>query len=288
MGHELRTAVVTGASAGIGKATAVALARMGWHVIGVGRDPARSAAAEAEIRAAAAPLASVGFVRADFTLMSDVRRAADEIKAMTSRIDVLINNAGGVRDSLVVTREGHEATFAANHLAAFLLTRELMPVLKETARTGLPGTVRVIAVSSSGHAVCPGMNWVDLNLRDHFTTAGAYCQAKLANILFTRELTRRAAADGIIAQCMHPGVIDSNFIAHADEVMRSYMRTQDAKPPEHAARTLVFLATSPEAGHDGGRYFHDGTEVPPAPQALDDDAARRLWEESEKLLALGG
>jgi NAD(P)-dependent dehydrogenase (short-subunit alcohol dehydrogenase family) len=284
-GPELRTAVVTGASAGIGKATAVALARMGWQVIGVGRDPARSAAAEAEIRAAAAPGAKVGFVRADFTLMSDVRRAAREIEAMTSRIDALINNAGGVRDRLVVTPEGHEATFAANHLAPFLLTRELMPLLKATAQITPPGTVRVIAVSSSGHEYCPGMQWEDLNMLGHFSTGGAYCQAKLANVLFTRELTRRGSADGIIAQCMHPGVIDSNFIAHADEVMRSYMQTQAARPPEHAARTLVFLATSPEAGRDGGRYFHDCKEVPPAPQALDDEAARRLWEESEKLLA---
>jgi NAD(P)-dependent dehydrogenase (short-subunit alcohol dehydrogenase family) len=254
-------------------------------VIGVGRDPARSAAAEAEIRAAAAPGARVDFVRADFTLMSEVRRAARAIRDTTSRIDALINNAGGVRDSLVVTPEGNEATFAANHLAPFLLTRELMPVLKATAQSNPPGTVRVIAVSSSGHAYCPGMNWDDLNLLDHFTTGGAYCQAKLANLLFTRELTRRAAADGIIAHCMHPGVIDSNFIAHADEVMRSYMQTQERKPPEHAAETLVFLATSPEAGRDGGRYFHEGRDIPPAPQALDAEAARRLWQESEKLLA---
>ena len=84
---------------------------------------------------------------------------------------------------------------------------------------------------------------------------------------------------------MHPGVVDSNFMAHADELMRAYMRTQDPKPPEHAARTLVFLATSPEAGRDGGRYFHDGEEAAPAPQALDDAAARRLWEASEVLLA---
>ena len=282
---QLHTAVVTGASAGIGKATAVALARMGWRVIGVGRDPERSAAAEAEIRAAAASRARVDFVRADFTLMSEVLRAAREIATLTSSIEALIHNAGGVRDRLVVTAEGTEATFAANHLAPFLLTRELLPVLRATARSRPPGTVRVIAVSSSGHAFCPGMNWDDLNLLQDFSTAAAYCQAKLANLLFTRELARRAAADGIIAQCMHPGVVDSNFMAHADEVMRRYMRTQEPVPPEHPARTLVFLATSPEAGRDGGRYFHDGQEVAPAPQALDAAAARRLWEASEALLA---
>jgi NAD(P)-dependent dehydrogenase (short-subunit alcohol dehydrogenase family) len=281
----MSTAVVTGASAGIGKAAAIALAGMGWNVVGVGRDPARSAAAEAELRAAAAPGARVDFVRADFMSMADVRRAAREIAALAPRIHVLINNAGGVRDRLVVTPDGLEATFAANHLAPFLLTRELMPVLQATARAHPPGTVRVIAVSSTGHEYCPGMNWDDLNLFDRFTTGGAYCQAKLANVLFTRELARRAAPDGIVAQCMHPGVVDSNFVSHADEVMRSYMKTQNGVPPENPARTLVFLATSPEGGRDAGRYFYDGKEVAPAPQALDAEAARRLWEESEKLLA---
>jgi NAD(P)-dependent dehydrogenase (short-subunit alcohol dehydrogenase family) len=280
-----RTAVVTGASAGIGRAAAVALAGLGWRVIGVGRDPVRSAAAEAEIRAAAAPSARVSFVRADFDRMSEVARAAREIAALAPSIDVLINNAGGVRDRLVVTADGTEATFAANHLAPFLLTRELLPVLRATARSRPPGTVRVIAVSSSGHAFCAGMNWDDLNLLGSFSTAAAYCQAKLANILYTRELQCRAAADGIVAQCMHPGVVDSNFMSHADDVMRNYMKTQQAQSPEQAARTLVFLATSPEAGRDGGRYFHDGAEVAPAPQALDRAAARRLWEETEKLLA---
>jgi NAD(P)-dependent dehydrogenase (short-subunit alcohol dehydrogenase family) len=217
--------------------------------------------------------------------MSEVARAAREIAALAPSIDVLINNAGGVRDRLVVTADGTEATFAANHLAPFLLTRELLPVLRATARSRPPGTVRVIAVSSSGHAFCAGMNWDDLNLLGSFSTAAAYCQAKLANILYTREFHSRAAADGIVAQCMHPGVVDSNFMSHADEVMRNYMKTQQAQSPEHAAHTLVFLATSPEAGRDGGRYFHDGAEVAPAPQALDRAAARRLWEETEKLLA---
>jgi NAD(P)-dependent dehydrogenase (short-subunit alcohol dehydrogenase family) len=285
-GVEVRTAVVTGASAGIGKATAVALARLGWHVIGHGRDPERSAAAEAEISASAAPGARVDFVRADFTRMSEVRRAAREIEALTPRIDAPIHNAGGVRDRLVVTEDGTEATFAANHLAPFLLTRELMPVLKATAKVRPPGTVRVIAVSSTGHEYCRGMNWDDLNGFDSFSTGGAYCQAKLANILFTRELARRAAPDGIVAQCMHPGVVDSNFVSHADEVMRRHiLESPKGLPPEHPAETLVFLATSPEAGRDGGRYFHDCKEARPAPQALDDAAARRLWEESEKLLA---
>lgn len=277
--------VVTGASAGIGKATTIALAAKGWHVIGVGRDPERSALAEAEISAAAAADGRVDFLRGDFTLMSEVKRVADEIKSRTNRLDVLINNAGGVRDRLHLTTEGVEATFAANHLAPFLLTRELMPLLKAAAAASPTGAARVLAVSSSGHAFCPGMHWDDLNLIDNFTTGGAYCQAKLANILFTRALNARMEPEGIVAQSMHPGVVASNFASHADRDMKNYLQSLEGNPPEHAARTLVWMATAAEAGARGGRYFHELAEVVPAPQALDGAAAERLWEESEKLLA---
>ena len=278
-------AVVTGASAGIGKSTARMLAETGWHVICVGRDAGRSAAAEQEIRESAAAGAKVEFLRGDFTEMKDVKRVAAEIMQRTKRIDVLINNAGGVRDKLYVTSENLEATFAANHLAPFLLTRELMPLLQATAAASKPGDVRVIAVSSSGHEACQGMNWDDLNMFSNFTTGGAYCQAKLANILFTRELARRVAADGIVAQSMHPGRIKSNFASHGDEAMQNYMGTLAMTPPDEPARTLVWLATATETGRDAGRYFHDMQEVAAAPQALDDDAARRLWVESENILA---
>lgn len=279
-------AVVTGASAGIGLATARMLAGAGWRVIGVGRDLARCTAAEAQIRAAAVPGAAVDFVRADFTEMAEVRRVAREIAALTPKITVLVNNAGGIRNGLYRTSEGLEATFAANHLAPFLLTRELLPALEATAAESAAGTVRVIAVSSLGHAGCPGMNWDDLNLlRGGFTPSGAYCQAKLANLLFTRELDRRIAPRGLVAQAMHPGMVDSNFLSHANEALRRHREvTEGYVSPDVPAKTLVWLATAPEAGQGGGRYFHDGAEVQPAPQALDDAAAARLWAESEAIL----
>lgn len=283
-------AVVTGASSGIGKATAAALAQMDWQVIGIGRDPDRCAAAEAAIKASATGNGQIAFIRADFDLMSDVVRAANDIKALTRRIDVLINNAGGVRDKLVITAEGNEATFASNHLAPFLLTRELLPVLRATA-ANQSGTVRVIGVSSSGHRMAQGFNWDDMQMLsnpEQFSAGYAYCLAKLANILFTRELAHRIAADGIIAQVMHPGVVASNFSSHGDAELQAHMSSRDCDDPEVPAKTLVWLATAPEAGVDGGRYFYDLKEEEAAPQALDEEAARRLWKESEALLAKMG
>ncbi len=285
MKEQQRVAVISGASAGVGMAAAKALAALGWRVIGIGRDPGRCTAAEVEIRAAAAPGAAVHFIRADLALMGEVMRVAAEVAAATPRLDVLINNAGGVRDALVMTAEGNDATFAANHLAPFLLTRELMPLLRATAARSPKGSVRVIGVSSTGHEMSAGFDWDDLQMLRRFTATGAYCQAKLANILFTRELARRAASDGIVAQVMHPGVVASNFASHGDASLQAYMKTLDAVSPAQAARTTVWLATAPEAGEGSGRYFYNCEALSPSTAALDDAAAARLWSESELLLA---
>jgi NAD(P)-dependent dehydrogenase (short-subunit alcohol dehydrogenase family) len=279
-----RVALVTGASSGIGKSTAIRLVALGWQVIGVGRDPQRSAAAEAEI-AAVAPDSGFTMLRADFTLMAEVKRVANEVGNRTGRIDVLINNAGGVRDRQIITADGTEATFAANYLAPFLLTRELMPLLKASAAAEPAGTTRVIAVSSTAHRMIDALDFNDLQSLGGFQPAFAYGRAKLANILFTRELARRAEPTGIIAQVMHPGRVDSNFASHGDEGMRAYMASADTVPPDEPAETLTWLATEPEGGHPGGRYFYRKAEETPAAAAQDDAAAGRLWAESEELLA---
>ena len=279
-----RVAVVTGASSGIGKATAKEFARLGWRVIGVGRNPERSAAAQAEI-AAVASGGRVDFLRGDFELMADVAKVADGIAALTDRVDVLVNNAGNMRDRIAITPEGNEITFASNHLAGFLLTKRLLPQLREAARNAPAGSVRVLAVSSSGHEVSPPIDWNNLQMAEGYHAGQAYCFAKLANILTTRELNRRLAGEGIVAQAMHPGVIDSNFVSHTSKETQAYMATLDAHPPEHAAQTLIWMATAPETGVDGGRYFHDRQEVPTSQAALDDAAAARLWDESEAILA---
>lgn len=280
-----RVAVVTGASSGIGRATARMLVELGWRVIGVGRDPRRCADAVAEITAVSGDHDAFTMLRGDFTLMRQVKRVADEIGTRTPRVDVLINNAGGVRDRRLVTAEGTEATFAANHLAPFLLTRELLPLLTSTAANLPSGSVRAIAVSSSAHRVSSGLDWTDLQSLGAFQPAAAYGQAKLANILFTRELARRVAPEKVVAQAMHPGVVASNFAAHGDAAMRAYMATADSVAPNEPADTLIWLATAAEPGRGGGRYFHQRSEETPAEVALDDDAAARLWTESELLLA---
>lgn len=282
-----RVAVVTGASSGIGLETAKALVRMGWHVIGQGRDAERSAKAEAEIRGAAANGGKVDFLRANLSLMSETKRLADEIKARTGRIDVLINNAGGVRDKRYVTSEGTEETFSANHFAPFLLTRELMPLIESTAAKTGPGATRIIAVSSLAYLQpTGGLNWDDLqHLEGDFPASAVYCEAKLANQLFNVELDRRLRDKGIVSQALVPGVVHTNFASHGDQNMQSYLAASQGLTPAEVAKTLVWMATAPETGAPGGRMFYDMQEQPVEPHGKDPAAAARLWTETEKILA---
>jgi NAD(P)-dependent dehydrogenase (short-subunit alcohol dehydrogenase family) len=285
MSEPQRTAVITGASSGIGKEAAKALAAKGWRVIALGRSRERAAAAEAEIRAAAAPGAKVEMIVGDLSSMADTARMADEIAALTGQVHVLLNNAGGVVAEFTLTAEGNEATFAGNHLGPFLLTDRLMPQLRAAAAARPPGTVRIINVSSTGHASCPGIDWDDLQQTRDWRSGQSYCLAKLCNILFTRELARRVAAEGVVANAMHPGVVASNFASHCEPGMKAYMESLDAAPPEVAADTLVWLATDPQAGAVTGGYFHERQPAPVAPPGLDDATATRLWVESEALVA---
>jgi NAD(P)-dependent dehydrogenase (short-subunit alcohol dehydrogenase family) len=287
---QAKVAVVTGASSGIGREAAKALAAAGWRVIGLGRDPQRGAAALAEIRAAASAGQAVDMILADLSLMADAARAAREVAAATDHVDVLINNAGGTPSERVVTAEGNEATFASNHLGPFLLTNRLLPLLRAAAAGQPPGAVRVLNVSSSGHFVSPGLDWSNLQLLDEFKTATAYCNAKLANILFTRALARRLAADGVVSHAMHPGIVATNFASHGDKAMQDYFATKMdvAVTPQEAADTLVWLATAIEPGRSTAGYFHQRAPADLSPLAQDDEAAERLWTESEALVARAG
>jgi NAD(P)-dependent dehydrogenase (short-subunit alcohol dehydrogenase family) len=276
-------AVITGASSGIGKATASALLQQGWHVIAHGRDPARTEAAAEELRASAAPQARLDMVRGDLALLSDTARLADEIAGLTPRVHVLLNNAGGTRADLFITPEGNEATFAGNHLGHFLLTDRLLPLLRKAAAESAP-----VNTSSAGHLASPLIDWDNLQYTRDWQSGRVYCLVKLYNVLFANELARRLAADGIVANSIHPGTIGSNFANHCEPGMKAYMESQDLRSPEEGADTLIWLATACEAGKKTGLYFHKREVSPVSEQAADADAARRLWDESEALLAKAG
>ena len=286
-----RVVVVTGASSGIGKAAAKALAAQGWRVIGLGRDADRCEAAEAELRRSAAPGTPVEMLRVDLSLLADTARVAREVMARTDRIDVLLNNAGGVGSAMAMTPEGNEATFASNHLGPFLLTNRLLPLLRATAANSAPGAVRIIATSSIGHHNCPGIDWDDLQRTRNFSAGGAYTNAKLANVLMTRSLAKRVADAGIVAHAMEPGVVlDSNFVSHADSGMQRYMATLHdvAVSSDEAAKTLVWLATANEPGQSTAGYYYRCAPARTSAASQDDAVAERLWLESEALVARGG
>jgi len=279
-----RVAVITGASAGMGLVAAKALAAQGWRVIALGRDTQRCAAGEAEIRAAA-PGADVSMIRADLALMSEAVRAAKEIAAQTDRIDVLINNAGGAAKEKAVTAEGNEETFASNHLGHFILTHRLLPLLQAAAANSPAGSTRILNMSSSAHEVSPGLDFDDLQMMANFIPIKAYCNAKLANIYFTRVLAQRLAGSGIVVHAMHPGAVNTNFVDRADAGTQAYLRTITLLSPEEGADTLVWLVTAPEAGENSGRYWCQRKAVSASAVANDLAAAERLWRESEKLAA---
>lgn len=265
--------VITGASAGVGRAAARQWLELGWRVIGTGRDPGRCAAA-----AEALGCNRFTMLCADLSRMDEVARVAGEIAALAPRIDVLCNNAGGVVAERRVTPDGLEETFASNHLAPMLLTLLLMPNLAPHAR--------VIATSSDGHTHVPGLQWDDLGLAESWASGRSYCQAKLGNVLFTRELARRYGGR-IIAHALHPGNVDSNFASHCEPGMKAYMESIRPRSitPEQAATALVWLGTSESAGRINGRYFEELREASPSAAAKDAAAAARLWGLSEELLA---
>lgn len=288
MNERRRVAVITGASSGIGKAAAGQLAAEGWHVIVHGRDTVRLEQAIAEICARASSEARVDAVQADLSLLSETASMAEAIHGLTERVDLLIANAGGVRDRQVVTAEGNEATFAGNHLGHFLLTKRLLPLIRRAAQDQAPGNVRIVNVSSRGHMACQAIDWDDLQGLGQWTSIVSYGVAKIANILFAKSLATRLASEGIVAHAMHPGVVASNFASHGTPELQAHMAAADTISPEAAANALVWLSTDPVPAETTGLYWADRAATPPSPLAEDPEVAERLWTESEKLLAKAG
>jgi NAD(P)-dependent dehydrogenase (short-subunit alcohol dehydrogenase family) len=273
-----RVCLLTGATQGIGRAAAVALAPMGMELVLVARDRGRLEALAAELRSGN-PGAKVGVLSGDLSRMSEVRRLAAEFRATHDRLHVLLNNAGALFARREVTPEGVERTLALNHLAYFVLTEELLPLLKASA------PARIVNVSSDAH------RWRHVDFDDLMVTRAryrpflAYGRTKLMNLLFTRELAERLAGTGVTVNAMHPGFVRSGFGQNNAGLLARLVKLGQvfARTPEHGARTLVYLATSPRVEGVTGKYFHDERESRPSPAAGDMEAARRLWEVSERL-----
>jgi len=275
-----KTILITGANSGIGKAAATEIARRGAHVVLTARDRARGEAARDDIRRASGNEA-VELLLGDFAVLDDVRRLAAEADQRLPRIDVLINNAGLMLTERGETNDGYETTFQVNHLAPFLLTSLLYPKLAASA------PARVVTVASGAHKRGGALDFDDLQSKGSYVPFSVYGRSKLANILFTRELARRVAGSGVTANCMHPGVVATGFAADGDtsgvfpvlmRIARPFMLT-----PEKGAETIVHLACAPEVERVTGGYFVRKRRVQPNGNALDDVAARRLWDASVAL-----
>jgi retinol dehydrogenase-12 len=270
--------VVTGATSGIGKAAATALARLGATVVLVGRDRGRTEAAAAEIApvSTSPPRAEV----ADLASLEQVRGLAGRLAGL-ERIDVLINNAGLVLGERVITPDGLEHVFALNHLAPFLLTSLLLPKLTASA------PARVVTVTSDAHSAAR-LDLSDPNLEHVWDSWRSYANSKLANILFTRELARRLDGTGVTANCAHPGVVRTGFGRESRPLLK--LGIVIARPfmlsPERGADTIVYLASSPDVAGQTGGYYVKRQRREPSAAARDDAAARELWELSEKLTGL--
>ena len=274
------TVLVTGATRGIGRATAVGLAAMGAHLAITGRDARRTEDAAAEIRAAGGGPVDV-FV-ADLSSQSEIRRLADELLAGLPRIDVLVNNVGGYWNSRHITADGLEHTFALNHLASFLLTALLLGRLKQSA------PARVVTVASNVHAG-GRIDFDDLQGSQSYSGGRAYSQSKLANVLFSYELARRLAATSVTANALHPGLVRTSFGAEDPAgsqrlftpILRPFM-----KAPAKGAATSIHLASARDLERVTGCYFVNSRPKRSAKQSYDEAAAAHLWQVSAELVSV--
>jgi retinol dehydrogenase-14 len=290
-----KTVLITGATSGIGFAAARELARRGARVVMVGRDPARTAEAAARVSAdaraqtanatsatsAAAAPGDVSYLLCDFSSFADIRRLAAEFRARHDRLDVLVNNAGGVNKARRLSKDGIEMTFAVNHLGYFLLTTLLTDLLVKSA------PARVVSVASIGHR-SGTLDFDDLGYEQGYKIMRAYSRSKLANVLFANELARRLAGTGVTSNSMHPGAVSTRIWSGAPwfalpviQVLRAFAFIS----AEQGGSYIVDLVTNPEFDNVTGKYFEEGVMKDPAPLARDEALARRLWDVSASMVA---
>ena len=277
---EDQTILITGATNGIGLITARELAAMGAQVVIVGRDPSRAAETVKSMRDITGN-PRVDALVGDLSNQADVRRIAGEFRQRYDRLNVLINNAGGVFYRHRLSAEGYDMTLAVNHLSYFMLTNLLLDMIKESA------PARIINVSSAAH-------WVERINPDKFTNNfkiggwWAYSQTKLMNILFTYELARRL--DGTVsANCLHPGVVATHLGRSTDGIFRQAWDLWErmGPAPERGAQTSIYLASSPDVHGVTGKYFVNCKPQRSSPESYNEDTARRLWDASREMTGVG-
>jgi NAD(P)-dependent dehydrogenase (short-subunit alcohol dehydrogenase family) len=279
-----KVVLITGGNTGIGLETAVAVAGMGAQVVFTARDAQKGQTALGEIRARSGS-DDVEVMALDLSRLASVREFAAKFAAGHDRLDVLVNNAGGVLSTRSETEDGYESTFQVNHLGPFLLTQLLQPLLVAAAPS------RVVNVSSTAHKQArKGLDFDDLQSEQGYRGFSAYGRSKLANILFTRELARRWDDSGVSANALHPGLVATHFGRDGDQGRLASLAMPILKPfalsPKQGAQTSIYLASAPEVEGITGGYWVKSAPASPSAAAQDDGAARKLWEVSEQLVAV--
>ena len=277
-----KTVLVTGATDGIGKETARRLAERGARVFIAGRNAEKGAAAVRDI-ATNTGTDQAEFLQADLSVQAGVRGLAKAVKQRTNRLDVLVNNAGVIMFHREETRDGIEMTFGLNHLNYFLLTHELLDLLKASA------PARIVSVASIAHRRAV-LDFDDLQLSRGFGSWKAYSRSKLANIMFTYALARRLEGTGVTANCLHPGFVSSHFGQNNRFLARTSialaMRFGNAISVAQGAQTSVHLSSAPEVTGQSGRYFDEGKAVKSNHASYDRGAQEKLWDISATMVGL--
>jgi NAD(P)-dependent dehydrogenase (short-subunit alcohol dehydrogenase family) len=273
-----KTVVITGATSGIGAIAAERLAQMGARIVLVARDRGRGEAMLAKLNAAG-PGLSHAVHYADLARLAEVKRVGAAIAAAEPRIDVLVNNAGAIFSRRAVTADGLERTFALNHMSYFVLTALLL----ERLVAGAPA--RIVNTASNAHRKGK-LDFADLQAEKSYRPFAVYGTSKLANILFTRELARRIGGRGVTANSFTPGFVATRF---GDEsgLYSAFIRIAKlfAETAEKGAETMVYLASSPEVAATSGEFFQNCRPGKQTADARNDDLAKQLWAESERIAA---
>lgn len=274
---EGKVVLITGATGGLGLEAAIALAKQGARLLIVGRDPDRTRGALIEIRDKSGTQAQSYLC--DFSRQGDIRALAAEVRRDQPRLDVLVNNAGGVQKRREVTVDGIEKTFATNHLGYFLLTTLLLDLIIRSA------PARIVTVASIGHRGGT-MDFDDLGFERGYWIMRAYRRSKLANVLFANELSRRLAGTGVTSNSLHPGGVATNIWSGAPiwtkPLIHFWLRRRFISAAA-GAEAIVQLAASPALEGVTGCYFEEQQAVPPAPLGRDEALSKRLWEISERM-----